>query len=551
MFMFEVNAVSYQYIQIFVEHPMKESIVTVELNLMDVKEIGCKIFCGDQQDDARIENYALRVLQKSISIPQMLRGLIKYWDNEALEAQRLQKRLFSGIYANNDPKSDDGDDEQDAKKKGSDDKKDSDKNNDDGSGNGGGGGNGGSNIDDYGNSGSNEGSGSDRRSNGGNKSNPNGQSNDKMSNEIANIFENSNSFDICGINKNEIFFKTSEQNKEKRIRQEIDLDIDIFDQQRSVKSMKLGMEYDLDDENEFERIPEGNLINENIINENSSTSSSSSSSSMSNQDFSKASGSSSKKSSSIFTTKSSTPPTSQTKPMDVFEFTPSPPSAQTVMLPMQSPLAEERIKSLKVPTPRASPSGSGVFNLNADKNRIHDIEIIPLKNNQRNIPSPKNEQQPLTGPPINPQTSITITPINTNFFYKGSEKKSSTDDKGKSEKKKKRKRDDGDVGGSSQVRKKSSESLGSSPGKKSQQSPSGVMGKPNSNYKLLPKSDQKAIKKSPSTGELDGSMKSTDANDKLKHLIAKQKSEDFTGDLIDEMLGSFGTDQVRSQSHFI
>lgn len=370
-YMVEINVVSLQFIQIFVEHPIKESIVTLELDLTDVKQVNCKINGSDQQFDSKLENYILRVFQKTMSIPMILRSLIKYWDNEAQEFQRMQKRLYNnGIYGSiTDPKG------------GSDDKKD-DKEKDAG----------GSIDDSY----------------------------------IGGGQDTSGAFDICGINKNEIFFKTSEKG-EKRNRQELEMSVDIFDQ-RSNKVPRVLSSFDLNDENDDLMMP----ASEDLINENSSSSSI---------------GSEGPGKKGMFASKAGT---LSVKSLDVFEFNdPSPPPASTVMVPMQSPLAEERAK--KIPTPRASPSTPSPFN-------ARDMELIPLKPQE---------------PSMVGQTSISIVPVNnSNFIY----------EKPKSEKKKKRKREDGEMGSPAMVKKKSSDSLGSSPSKKV--SGSGhLMGKPSASFK--------------------------------------------------------------------
>ena len=65
MYMFELNLVSMQTIQIFVEHPFNEAIVTIELNLEDVTQIQVKIYYGDQrvvENDFQMENYAMQVI---------------------------------------------------------------------------------------------------------------------------------------------------------------------------------------------------------------------------------------------------------------------------------------------------------------------------------------------------------------------------------------------------------------------------------------------------------------------------------------------------------
>lgn len=442
-YMFEVNIVSLHFIQIFIEHPLKETMVTVELDLTNVKQACCKINGSDFQYDAKLENYINRVLQKTNSIPMVTRSLLKYWDNEANES-RLQKRIYNnGIYGLTDPKSNGN---SNTEKKDDLEKDDGSNDNDDSfSGNG----------------------------------------------------QDSNAFDICGINKNEIFFKTSDSKGEKRLRTD-DNDVDIFD--RKVSRM---MGYELDDENEEMMIPERNLLSDELLhNENSSISPCSTGSSEGSVPA--------KKNLMVHSSKSSSTPTPKSM-MDVFEFNdPSPPH----QLPIQSPK--------RVPTPRQSPSGA--------QQRIHDIEIIPLKN-QRQAPSPSMDTS-APSPSMLGQTSITITPINNaNFFYKGSEKKSS-DDKSKSEKKKKRKREEGDMGSPAMVKKKSSDSL--SPKK----SPSQMMGKPQASFKPM---------KSP----LSESMIDPSSSPKVKHSIPK-KVDDFP-DSIDDLafLNNFDQPQQQVRSQFI
>lgn len=384
-FMFEVNVVSLQFIQVFVEHPIKESIITVELDLSDVKNVGCKINGSDQQFDAKLENYILKVFQKTVSIPMILRSLIKYWDHENQELQHNQKRLYNnGIYGSiADPKKD-GDGKKDDKEK------------NDASG---------SNDDSYG---------------------VNGQ-------------DVSGAFDICGINKNEIFFKTNEQKSDKRFRQDLETN-DIFDQRLS--KMSRVMSFDLNDENDDMMMPERNMMDNS-----SSPTNSISSESLGKKSFPKV----------------GTPSQS----MDVFEFNdPSPPPASTVMVPMQSPLADERSK--KIPTPRASPSTTSPFNM--DK-RVHDIEMLPVKPQLPNMDSSLNSIPTVSSAPT--------------FNY----------EKPKSEKKKKRKREDGEMGSPAMVKKKSSDSLGSSPSKKSSSS-AHLMGKPSASFSVP--------KKSPASGVIDG-----------------------------------------------
>lgn len=470
-YMFEVNIVSLNYIQIFIEHPLKETMITVELDLSDVRQVNCKINGSDVQADTKLENYVQRILSKTHSIPMITRSLIKHWESEAQES-RVQKRIFnSDIYGV--PDKGHGNNSSSGRSEKRDEHKDDNSN---------------CNDDSYG----------------------------------GNI-QDSASFDICGINKNEIFFKTAtandnEHKSEKRLRSD-ENDIDIFDQ-RNNKISRMGFQ-DLDDENEEIVMPERNLLSDELLhNENSSISPISSTAS--------SEGSATMKKNLLMQAKQGLTPTQ--KSLDVFEFNdPSPPH------PIQSPK--------RIPTPRESPSSgsnSGVAFNSQEKRNIHDIEIIPLKN-QRNTSSPCNINMMEASPSptamlLSGQSSITITPINnSNFFYKGNEKKSpiTADEKSKSEKKKKRKRDDDMGSSSSLVKKKSSDSLllTTSPSKKSPSGGNQMMGKPQASFKPM---------KSP----LSDSMMQLDPSSSPK---IKQKHPDFS-EPIDELAFLNGFDQQQQQS---
>lgn len=92
-YIFEVNVVSLQLIQIFVEH--EESIVTVEFDLSDIKQPNCRINENDQQCDFNLDNYILRVFHETMSIPMVLRSLIRYW--ESLHSKLYNNGIFGSI----------------------------------------------------------------------------------------------------------------------------------------------------------------------------------------------------------------------------------------------------------------------------------------------------------------------------------------------------------------------------------------------------------------------------------------------------------------------
>ena len=366
-FMIEVNVVSQQLIQIFVQHPFKEKIFTVEFDLRDIMHLSCKICESDKQFDAKLENYISRVFQKTFSVPMVLRSLIKCWDTEAQDYQRVEKRLNnSEIFGStSESKSDTKDSKEDCKR-------------------------------------------SERNDTTGD-------------NFVSSRQDPSDVYDICGINKNEIFLKAN------------DPKIDFFDQRVNKSSRVLG--FDMDDVAD-DMMSKRSSATEDLLMETSL----SPASNLSSESLAKKS--------SVFASKAGTP---TQKLLDVFDFNdPSPPPASTTIVPMQSPAGEAR----KIPTPRASPSSTGL-----DK-RPRDIDILALKNQ---IGSGDGS---MIG-----HCSVSITPVTatSEFVY----------EKPKSEKKKKRKREEGE-GAPSLTKKKSGDSLGSSPSKKSS---SQLLGKPSASFK--------------------------------------------------------------------
>ncbi|CAH2048555.1 unnamed protein product, partial [Iphiclides podalirius] len=85
--MFEVSALSWQHISISLEHPLDESMATVELELSEPaapRATVCTLNCPPRD---HVDDYISRVLQKSHSIPVTLRSLVKIWEREAATKQ--------------------------------------------------------------------------------------------------------------------------------------------------------------------------------------------------------------------------------------------------------------------------------------------------------------------------------------------------------------------------------------------------------------------------------------------------------------------------------
>ncbi|KAG6440718.1 mediator of RNA polymerase II transcription subunit 1 isoform X2 [Manduca sexta] len=85
--MFEVSALSWQHISISLEHPLEESMATVELELSDPASPRACVYTLNTPARDHVDDYITKVLQKSHSIPITLRSLIKIWDREAATKQ--------------------------------------------------------------------------------------------------------------------------------------------------------------------------------------------------------------------------------------------------------------------------------------------------------------------------------------------------------------------------------------------------------------------------------------------------------------------------------
>ncbi|CAH2269286.1 jg15062 [Pararge aegeria aegeria] len=85
--MFEVSALSWQHISITLEHPLDESMATVELELADPAAPRASVYALNTPPRDHIDDYITKVLQKSHSIPITLRSLVKIWEREAATKQ--------------------------------------------------------------------------------------------------------------------------------------------------------------------------------------------------------------------------------------------------------------------------------------------------------------------------------------------------------------------------------------------------------------------------------------------------------------------------------
>ncbi|CAK1556361.1 unnamed protein product [Leptosia nina] len=96
--MFEVSALSWQHISISLEHPLDESMATVELDLGEPATPRATVYTLNSPAREHVDDYISKVLQKSHSIPITLRSLFKIWEREA--AAKQMNGGYSGLESN-------------------------------------------------------------------------------------------------------------------------------------------------------------------------------------------------------------------------------------------------------------------------------------------------------------------------------------------------------------------------------------------------------------------------------------------------------------------
>ncbi|XP_064455727.1 mediator of RNA polymerase II transcription subunit 1-like isoform X2 [Ornithodoros turicata] len=85
---FEVNTTSISNISISFEHPLDESLATVDLNLDEITNVKCRIYTLNSDINICTDEYASKVVQRCLSIPVTMRAVIR-------KAQGQQMRLSS------------------------------------------------------------------------------------------------------------------------------------------------------------------------------------------------------------------------------------------------------------------------------------------------------------------------------------------------------------------------------------------------------------------------------------------------------------------------
>ncbi|XP_044759004.1 mediator of RNA polymerase II transcription subunit 1 isoform X2 [Coccinella septempunctata] len=87
VFMIEITALSWTHISISLEHPTEESMATAEMDLSDISRLTCKIHTPGTPPPPNAPDKASelvsRVLNKSFSIPVMIRSIIQFWERQS------------------------------------------------------------------------------------------------------------------------------------------------------------------------------------------------------------------------------------------------------------------------------------------------------------------------------------------------------------------------------------------------------------------------------------------------------------------------------------
>ncbi|KAL3832553.1 hypothetical protein ACJMK2_024187 [Sinanodonta woodiana] len=73
---FEMTAVSLQHISVMFEHPLMESMLTVELDLSDVTNVKCSVCTGQHEEKICSDEFSSKTFQRCFSVPVTLRAVI-------------------------------------------------------------------------------------------------------------------------------------------------------------------------------------------------------------------------------------------------------------------------------------------------------------------------------------------------------------------------------------------------------------------------------------------------------------------------------------------
>lgn len=68
MIMLEVMPLDWQHVSITLEHPLEESMATVEVDLTDINNLTCKVYTSSGENSLANSEYATKVFQRYLFI---------------------------------------------------------------------------------------------------------------------------------------------------------------------------------------------------------------------------------------------------------------------------------------------------------------------------------------------------------------------------------------------------------------------------------------------------------------------------------------------------
>lgn len=74
---FELTSVSHQHLSVMFEHPLRDAMMTVELDLTDITSVKCKVCMGNGDESVCSDDFVSRAFQRCLSIPVTLRTVIQ------------------------------------------------------------------------------------------------------------------------------------------------------------------------------------------------------------------------------------------------------------------------------------------------------------------------------------------------------------------------------------------------------------------------------------------------------------------------------------------
>ncbi|KAL3273025.1 hypothetical protein HHI36_014481 [Cryptolaemus montrouzieri] len=104
VFMLEITALSWTHISISLEHPTEECMATAEMDLSEISRLSCKIHTPGTPPPPNVPDtaseLASKVLNKTFSIPVMIRSIIKFWERQSSLVRRNHYGLGNNGHEN-------------------------------------------------------------------------------------------------------------------------------------------------------------------------------------------------------------------------------------------------------------------------------------------------------------------------------------------------------------------------------------------------------------------------------------------------------------------